>query len=90
MSGSLMPGPSAMSRRRAVRSRLWLLMVVCSIWVRGNYSMPGPGRRGSGPISCEECSKQALEQADGSYKCPNGHRFFPSRAGGRKKGKKRK
>lgn len=87
MSGSIVPGPSATGIRRGARLRFWLLMAVGTICVRGNIGMPGPGGRRRGPIRCKECPELALEQVNGSYRCKNGHRFYPNRGKGRKKGK---
>jgi hypothetical protein len=43
--------------------------------VMGPLGMPGasPGRENT--TRCPECYALALEMADGSYVCPNGHRF---------------
>jgi hypothetical protein len=90
MSGSIMPGPSATGRRRGVQLRFWLLMMISSVWVGGNIGLPGRGRRRYRPIPCQKCSEKALEQTDGSYKCENGHRFFPSLSDKKGKGKRRK
>jgi hypothetical protein len=56
----------------------WRLMlsVLTSTFVPP-IGMPGPGKRGNGRINCPHCRQRALEQEDGSYKCKNGHRFFP-------------
>jgi hypothetical protein len=99
MLGSAAPCPSAAGSRRGRHLCIWLLLIVGSAWVGSpNIGLAGPEGRGGGPLRCRQCRKWAVEQVDGSYKCKDGHRFFPgqgdggdqSAAEGRKKKGKRK
>jgi len=76
MSGSITPGPSAGGRRRGARLRFWLLIAISSVWVGlPPWDMQGVGPVGDKLAECPECHGQALRMQDGSYLCPNGHRF---------------
>ena len=78
MSSSLSNGPSAVGRGRGFSVYFWFLMAIGSMWVSGNFAMPGQGDRRNEFIDCEKCSEQAVKQADGYYKCGKGHRFRPA------------
>jgi hypothetical protein len=76
------PGPR-LAGARSLRGTLcnvaaWRLMLSVSTWMFDpTIGMPGSGKRGNGRVECPDCGKPALDQEDGSYKCRNGHRFFP-------------
>jgi hypothetical protein len=59
--------------------RIWRLMLLASSWVaQGPIRPPGTPKRGKRkqvPCKQSDCHELAIELDDGSFKCPNGHRF---------------